>query len=301
MRLETPKINLLDSKPCTLVGLGTNIALAIFKLLAGIFGFSYAMIADAIHSFSDCFATGIVYVGIRIGEKPPDESHPYGHANAETIAAFLVALAILATGIYIGVSSIHLIAHRHFETPATIALIAAATSIAIKEALFRYTLKVGKKNDSPAVVANAWDHRSDAYSSIAALAGILGARLGVPYLDPVAGLVVSAFIIKMSVTLFRPNIGVLMDESPSSAVLDKIRTTALEIGGVKAVDSIRAHRLGSSFTIDIEVAVDSSLTVEQGHQVAEEVKSRLLSDVEHVQDVIVHVNPYHPHQTLEKR
>ncbi len=300
MRLETPKINLLDSKPCTLVGLATNIVLAIFKLLAGIFGFSYAMIADAIHSFSDCFATGIVYVGIRIGEKPPDKSHPYGHANAEIIAALLVALIILATGVYVGVSSIQLIAHKHFETPATIALAAAATSIVIKEALFRYTLKVGKKNDSPAVVANAWDHRSDAYSSIAALAGILGARLGVQYLDPIAGLVVSAFIIKMSLTLLRPNIGVLMDESPSSAILDKIRTTALEIGGVKAVDSIRAHRLGSSFTVDIEVAVDSSLTVEQGHQVAEGVKSKLLGEVEHVQDVIVHVNPYRPGQSSGK-
>jgi len=301
MRLETPKINLYDSKTCTLVGLATNIVLAIFKLLAGIFGFSYAMIADAIHSFSDCFATGIVYVGLRIGEKPPDKSHPYGHANAEIIAAFLVALIILATGVYVGVSSIQLIAHKHFETPATIALVAAAASIVIKEALFRYTFKVGKKNDSPAVVANAWDHRSDAYSSVAALAGILGARLGAPYLDPVAGLVVSAFIIKMSVTLLRPNIGVLMDESPSSAVLDKIKTTALEIGGVKAVDSIRAHRLGSSFTVDIEIAVDSSLTVKQGHQVAEEVKSGLLSEVEHVQDVIVHVNPHRPHQTLGKR
>jgi cation diffusion facilitator family transporter len=119
--------------------------------------------------------------------------------------------------------------------------------------------------------------------------------MGFQYLDPIAGLVVSAFIIKMSVTLFRPNIGVLMDESLSSAVLDKIRTMALEIGGVKAVDSIRAHRLGSSFIVDIEVAVDSSFTVEQGHQVAEEVKSGLLSEVEHVQDVIVHVNPYRPH------
>lgn len=300
MRLETPKINLLDSKPCTLVGLATNIVLAIFKLLAGIFGFSYAMIADAIHSFSDCSATGIVYVGIRIGEKPPDKSHPYGHANAEIIAALLVALIILATGVYVGVSSIQLIAHKHFETPATIALVTAATSIVIKEALFRYTLKVGKKNNSPAVIANAWDHRSDAYSSIAALAGILGARLGVQYLDPVAGLVVSAFIVKMSLSLLRPSIGVLMDESPSSAVLDKIRTTAIETGGVKTVDSIKAHRLGASFTVDIEVAVDNSLTVEQGHQVAEEVKSRLLSEVKHVQDVIVHINPYRPGQPLGK-
>jgi cation diffusion facilitator family transporter len=162
--------------------------------------------------------------------------------------------------------------------------------------MFRYTLKVGRRNNSPAVVANAWDHRSDAYSSIGALAGILGARLGFLYLDPVAGLVISAFIIQMSFSLLRPNIGVLMDESPSSAVLDKIKTTALETGGVKTVDSIKAHRLGASFTIDIEVAVDKSLTVERGHQLAEEVKSRLLGEVEHVQDVIVHVNPYRPKQ-----
>jgi cation diffusion facilitator family transporter len=287
-----PRVNLLDSKTCTLIGLVTNVALAIFKLLAGIFGFSYAMMADAIHSISDCFATGAVYVGIRIGEKPPDESHPYGHANAETIVAFLVALIILATGVFIGISAIHLIVHKQFETPATIALVAAATSIIVKEGLFRYTIKVGKRNNSPAVIASAWDHRSDAYSSVAALVGIVGAKLGFQYLDPIAGLIVSAFIIKMSISLLRPNIGALMDERLDSAVLDNIRATTLEIGGVKAIDSIRAHRLGSAFIIDIEVAVDNRLTVEQGHQVAAEVKDKLLNKVEHAQDVMVHVNPY---------
>ena len=286
------KVNFLDSKTCTLVGLVTNVALAVFKLLAGIFGFSYAMIADAIHSFSDCLATGTVYVGLRIAEKPTDERHPYGHANAETIAAFLVALIILATGVFVGVSAVQLIAHKHFETPATIALAAAATSIIIKEWMFRYTLKVGERNNSPAVIANAWDHRSDAYSSMAALAGIVGAKLAFPYLDPIAGLAVSALIVKMSVTLLRPNIGILMDERPEPAVLDKIRASALEVGGVEAIDSMRVHRRGSTFSIDIEMAVDSRLTVEQGHRVASGVKSKLLSEVEHVQDVMVHVNPY---------
>ena len=286
------KINLLDSKTCTLLGLAANIALTIFKLLAGILGFSYAMIADAIHSASDCLATGAVYVGLRIGEKPPDKSHPYGHANAETISAFLVALIILSTGVFIGISAIHLIADKNFETPATIALIAAVTSIVIKEIMFRYTLKVGKKNNSPAVIANAWDHRSDAYSSMAALAGILGARLGFQYLDPIAGLAVSVLIVKLSLTLLRSNVGILMDESPKPAVLDRIRAAVLEVEEVKAIDSLRAHPRGSIFTIDIEVAVDSNLTVEQGHQVASEVKNRLVNNIEHVQDVMVHVNPY---------
>ncbi len=296
-----PKINLLDSKTCTLVGLVTNVALAIFKLFAGIFGFSYAMIADAIHSMSDCLATGTVYVGLRIGERPPDESHPYGHANAETIAAFLVALIILATGVFVGVSAVHLIAQRHLEPPATIALAAAATSIVIKEGMFRYTLKVGKRNNSPAVITNAWHHRSDAYSSVAALAGILGARLAFQYLDPIAGLVVSAFIVKMSLPLLRSNVGILMDERPEPAVLDKIRAAVLEVGGVKAIDSIKVHRRGSTFTIDIEVAVDSNLTVEQGHQVASKVKNNLQNKIEHVQDVMVHVNPYQPGQISGKK
>ncbi len=291
-----PRINLLDPKTCTLVGLVINIALAIFKLLAGIFGLSYAMVADAIHSFSDCFATGVVYVGLRIGEKPPDEGHPYGHANAETIAAFVVALIILATGVFVGVSAVQLIAHKDFETPATIALAAAAVSIVVKEGLFRYTLKVGERSNSPAVIANAWDHRSDAYSSMAALAGILGARLGFQYLDPIAGLVVSALIIKMSLTILRPNIGILMDEKPESALLDKIRGATLGIAGVEAIDSIRVHQRGSTFTIDIEVAVDGGLSVKQGHQIAAEVRNRLLREIEHVQDVMVHVNPYQLNQ-----
>ncbi|MCK4403396.1 MAG: cation transporter, partial [Dehalococcoidia bacterium] len=178
---------------------------------------------------------------------------------------------------------------------------AAATSIVIKEGMFRYTLKVGKRNNSPAVITNAWDHRSDAYSSVAALAGILGARLAFQYLDPIAGLVVSAFIVKMSLPLLRSNVGILMDERPEPAVLDRIRATVLEVGGVKAIDSIRAHRRGSTFTIDIEVAVDSNLTVEQGHQVASEVKNKLQNKIEHVQDVMVHVNPYQPRQTSGKK
>ena len=292
------KVDFFDSKTCTLIGLVGNVVLSIFKLLAGIFGSSYAMIADAIHSISDSFATGTAYVGIRIGERPADEGHPYGHANAETIAAFFIALIILGTGVFVGVDAVHLVVQKHFETPAMIALVAAVISIIIKEAMFRYTLKVGQRNNSPAVIATAWDHRSDVYSSVAAFLGILGARLGFQYLDPIAGLAISALIIKMSLTLFRSNIGILMDERPETAVLDEIRATALEVGGVQAIDSLKVHRRGSTFTIDIEIAVDSRLTVEQGHQVAAEVKNNLLSKIEHVQDVMVHVNPYQPGQSL---
>lgn len=296
-----PRVNFYDPKTCTLAGLVINVILALFKMLAGILGFSYAMIADAIHSISDCFATGTVYIGLRIGEKPADEGHPYGHGNAETIAAFLVALIILGTGVFVGVSAVHLIAHRDLETPAMIALVAAVASIVIKEWLFRYTIKVGERNNNPAVIANAWDHRSDAYSSVAVLAGILGARLGFQYLDPIAGLVVSGFIVKVSVSLLRPNIGILMDERPKSTVLDRIKTVTLEVEGIKAIDDLRVHRRGSTFTIDMEIAVGGKLTVEQGHGVAAEVKSRLINEIEHVYDVMVHVNPYQPEQISKKK
>jgi len=296
-----PRVNFYDPKTCTLAGLVINVILSIFKMLAGILGFSYAMIADAINSISDCFATGIVYIGLRIGEKPADEGHPYGHGNAETIAAFLVALIILGTGVFVGVSAVHLIAHRHLETPAMIALVAAVASIVIKEWLFRYTIKVGERNNNPAVIANAWDHRSDAYSSVAVLAGILGARLGFQYLDPIAGLVVSGFIVKVSVSLLRPNIGILMDKKPKSTVLDRIKTVTLEVEGIKAIDDLRVHRRGSTFTIDMEIAVGGKLTVEQGHGVAAEVKSRLTNEIEHVHDVMVHVNPYQPEQISKKK
>jgi len=293
------KVNFSDSKTCTMIGLIINLALTVFKLLAGIFGLSYAMIADAIHSASDTLATGTAYLGIKLGEKPADEDHPYGHANAETIAAFIVALLVLGTGVFIGVSAVNLIVNRNFESPATIALIAAIVSILVKEVMFRYTLKVGEKNNSPAVIASAWDHRSDAYSSVAALFGIIGAKLAFVYLDPIAGIVIAALIIWVSVKLLRSNVGILMDESPSPSFLATVKSTACRVERVIAVDDVKVHRCGTVSNVDVKIAVDSQLTVEEGHKVAGTVRSELLKKVEHVRDVLVHVNPYWPDESEE--
>ena len=205
-----PKANLFDSKTCTMIGLATNLMLTVLKALAGIFGLNYAMIADAIHSASDTVATGTAYLGIRVGERPADEDHPYGHANAETIAALVVALMILGTGIFLGISAINIIIKHDFESPTNIALIAAIISIIVKEGMFRYTIKVGERNNSPAVIASAWDHRSDAYSSIAALVGITGAKVASEYMDPIAGILIAALIIWMALKLLRSNIGIIM-------------------------------------------------------------------------------------------
>ncbi len=286
------KIDLLSPKTCIQIGLLTNIALTIFKLSAGILGFSKAMIADGLHSLSDILTSGVVYAGICIGARPPDEDHPYGHGNAETIAASLVSLIILTIGAFAGVSSVLAIIHGQFKTPLTIALLAAIISIVLKEGLFRYTIKVGKRSNSPAVIADAWHHRSDAYSSVAALIGIAGARISFLFLDPLAGIIVSGFIIKIGHSLIRSNIGIIMDKKPHKAFIDNIKAIAQGAEGVKKIDSIKVHRRGSTFTIDLEIAVDGNLTVGEGHKIASNVRVKLLKRTPYTQDVMVHVNPY---------
>ena len=289
---KVSKIDLLSPKTCIQIGLFTNIALTIFKLFAGILGFSKAMIADGLHSLSDILTTGIVYVGICIGARPPDEDHPYGHGNAETIAATLVSLIVLSVGAFAGISSGIAIIRGQFKTPLMIALLAAIISIVLKEGLFRYTIKVGRMSNNPAVIADAWHHRSDAYSSVAALIGIAGARISFLYMDPLAAIIVSGFIIKIAFGLIGSNIGILMDKRPHKAFIDNIKAITQGVEGVKKIDGIKAHRRGSTFTIDLEIAVDGNLTVDESHKIASNVKAELLKRVRYTRDVMVHVNPY---------
>lgn len=283
---------LFRPKVCIQIGLFSNIALTIFKFFAGILGLSRAMIADAMHSFSDILTTIIAYIGICVGERPADEDHPYGHGNAETIAASLVSLIILVIGVWTGISAILAIIHEQFKAPLNIALLAAIISIIVKESLFRYTIKVGEKSNSPAVVADAWHHRSDAYSSIAALIGITAAKFSFLFLDPLAGVIISGFIISISFRLMRENVGIMMDEKPHPAFINNIRTIVGGIEGVRKIDSIKVHRRGPKFTIDLEVSVDSEISVDEGHRIAANIREVLLSKIQNIRDVMVHVNPH---------
>ncbi|MBN2097615.1 MAG: cation transporter [Candidatus Omnitrophica bacterium] len=279
-------------KVCIQIGLFTNAALTIFKFFAGIVGLSKAMVADALHSFSDILTTVVVYVGICIAERPADEDHPYGHGNAETIAAAIVALIILGLGIYAAKSAVSSLIQGQFKQPLAIALWAAIASILAKEALFRYTIKVGQLNNNPAVIADAWHHRSDVYSSLAALVGIAGAKISFLYLDPLAGLVVAALIVKIAFPLIRSNIGIMMDEKPNAGLISNIEGIVQNCEGVKKIDSIKVHRRGSHFTIDLELSVDSSISVAEGHKIAARVRDKLRKKIRSVRDVMVHVNPY---------
>jgi cation diffusion facilitator family transporter len=168
---------------------------------------------------------------------------------------------------------------------------AAIVSIVIKETLFRYTLRVGRASNSPSVIANAWDHRSDAYSSVAALIGIVGARMGYAYLDPLAGLFVSYMIIRISIDLIRSNIGEITHEAPSRETIETIEREALSVPGVKRIRRARVHKVGRSCFLDIDIQVDGSLTVAEGHDIATLAKAHLRESIEHLSDVMVHVEP----------
>jgi len=285
-------INLNSGKVCTLIGLIANIVLTILKLLLGIIGRSQAMIADALHSFSDIVGTGIVYASLHISEKPPDKEHPYGHGNAETLSALFVAITLLATGIYISWSALYTLWYKNFEAPRYIALIGAIISIIVNEILFHYTIKVGRLTKSSAIIANAYDHRSDAYSSIAALIGISGALLGFPYLDPIAGLVIAILIVKMSLHILKQNVQVLMDSMPDKELEEKIIELCMQNENIHKEPIIRLHPVGAGRAVaEVSIAVNENLSVRQGHSIAEQVKHNLLNNLSDLMDVIIHVDP----------
>jgi cation diffusion facilitator family transporter len=287
------RINLWDGETCTRIGLWINVLLTIVKLAAGIFGHSKAMIADSLHSASDVLATGIVFIGLKISKKPADDKHPYGHGNADTIASFLVALILLLTGLYLGYSAIHVVLHKHLaKPPGIIALYAALTSIVIKEAMYQYTVRVGKLLNSQAIIANAWDHRSDAFSSIPALIGIFAARMwNKTVFDPIAGFIIAMMIFRIALKLMHSSVDIIMDESPDSKTIQEISNIISRVHGVMKVREVKVHQRGPDRTVDTKIEVDGQITVNEGHGIAAEVKTALTSSDLRIVDAMVHVDP----------
>lgn len=284
--------SLYQKETCTRISLEANIALTLGKLWAGIFGHSQAMIADALHSLSDVVSTSVVFLGLRIAKKPPDRDHPYGHGEADTLAAFFVSIILLLTGGYMTFSTLQIFIHRRFQAPTQVALWAAVGSILLKWILYRYTLKTGKTFRSSALVANAYDHKSDAYSSVAALVGIVGARMGWRYLDPLAGLFIAVLILQISFRLLKSNLHLLMEGIPDPSITNEIEKIALKVPGLKGIKETKVRSLGSDYLVDMKVLVEGKMTVYQGHKIASNVKENLLRENQRIKDVMVHVNPY---------
>ncbi|WP_244833899.1 cation diffusion facilitator family transporter [Clostridium sp. BJN0001] len=272
-----------------------NTILSIFKLLAGIFASSGAMISDAVHSASDVFSTFIVIIGVNIANKKSDNEHQYGHERMECIASIILAAVLLGTGLCIGYQGIKKIIYRNYidiAIPGILALIAASISIIVKEWMYRYTKNASKKINSSALMADAWHHRSDALSSIGALIGILGSRIGFPILDSVASVVICIFIVKASYDIFKDSVNKLVDKSCDKKIVDSMRKVILNQTGVLRIDDIRTRIFGNKVYVDIEIAADGNKSLIETHKIAESVHHIIENDFGNVKHCMVHVNPY---------
>lgn len=272
-----------------------NAALSVFKLLAGIFGKSYALISDAIHSASDVFSTVIVLIGVKISAKKADKKHPFGHERFECVAAIILAAVLFATGVYIGYKGIFDITtgnYKSFAVPGIIALVAAAISIVVKEGMFWYTIKAAKRVNSSALKADAWHHRSDSLSSIGSLVGVIGGLCGVKILDSVACIVICLLILKAAIQIFIDAVKKMTDEACDEKTEREIKDFISSCEGVKRVDELLTRLFGNRIYVIAEIACDKDLPLVQAHEIAEQVHSGIEERFPLVKHVTVHVNPY---------
>jgi cation diffusion facilitator family transporter len=280
-------------KKLSRIGILGNVALAAFKLFAGIFGRSGAMISDAVHSLSDVFATLIAYVGVRLSKRKEDAEHPYGHERLECVASLALGLILAGTGLGIGYSGVlKLLGDRSaLEVPTMLPLIAAVVSILVKEGMFWYTLAYAKRLDSAAFKADAWHHRSDALSSIGSFIGIGMAKLGFPVMDPIASLIICLFILKVAYDISKVAIGQMLDTSCDNAFVEKVRAFVLEQPGVKKIDLLRTRQFGNKIYVDLEIAVQRDISLVAAHDIAEHVHDAMEKEFPNVKHVMIHVNP----------
>lgn len=300
--MQSPNIEKTAIKT-SVITIIVNFMLTVFKLLAGILGASMALISDAVHSASDVFSTVIVIAGVKVSAKKADKKHPFGHERFECVAAIVLAVVLLATGLVIGYTGIKNIVtgeYLNFETPKLIALIAAAVSIVVKEGMFWYTNIAAKKVNSAALRADAWHHRSDALSSIGSLVGVIGAMYGVPVLDSVACLVICLMIAFAAIKIFIDAINKMTDEACDDKTENEIRSFINSGGGVKRIDDLMTRKFGNRIYVIAEIACDKNLPLYEAHEIAETVHKGIEENFPLIKHVTVHVNPYDEEEEADK-
>ncbi len=285
--------NLQSGARVALLGMAINVVLSIAKISAGLLGNSYVLIADGIESTLDIAGSVIIWGGLRFAARPPDETHPYGHGKAEPIAAVVVAFGVLASSIGLGVQSVREIsAPRH--SPAPFTLIVLIIVVVVKELLYRSVMRIGRNVESTAVQTDAWHHRFDAFTSIAAFVGISIALIGGPgweSADAWAALFACALIAANGIRLAWPALGEIMDTAPRGDMRTKVRAAAAQTSGVREVEKCLVRKMGLSFYIDLHIRVDGSISVRRGHDIAHEVKTAIRTTDPRISDVLVHVEP----------
>lgn len=271
-----------------------NALLSVFKLLAGIFAHSNAMISDAIHSASDVFSTIIVMIGVKLSAKDSDKEHPYGHERMECVAAILLSVVLFITGLAIGVEAFTDIIsgdYQNLEIPGVLALIAAIVSIFTKEGMYWYTRHYAQKIDSAALMADAWHHRSDALSSIGALIGIAGSRMGFPIMDAVASLVIFVFIAKAALDIFKDAMNKMVDHSCDENTEREIYDCVMKHEEVLGIDLLQSRIFGNRIYVDLEIEINAEYTLEKAHAIAEEVHEDIERNFPKVKHIMIHENP----------
>lgn len=278
----------------SLITIIANLALSAIKLISGIAAHSHAMVSDAVHSASDVFSTVVVIIGIKLASKEPDKEHPYGHERLECVAATILAMVLFMTGLGIGMEAARNIFNGNYNNlkiPGIWALIAAILSIVVKECMYWYTRHFAKKIGSSALMADAWHHRSDAFSSIGALIGIAGARLGFPITDSIASLVIFIFIVKAAFDIFKDAMDKMVDHCCDEETEKDIYSCVINNRHVIAIDLLQTRIFGNKIYVDVEIQANASFTLEAAHHIAETVHNDIERNFPQVKHIMVHVNP----------
>ena len=266
-----------------------NCLLTLIKFISGVISKSSAMISDSVHSLSDVLSTFVVIIGVKIANKKADSDHPYGHERIECVSAIILSGMLFIIGALIGINGIN---SSNLVMPGVLALIASIISIISKEAMYQYTIRVSKKINSAALKADAWHHRSDALSSIGSFIGILGSRLGFKIFDPLASVIISLCIIKVSIDIFKDAIDKMVDKSCDKEVIDKVISVIEKNESVKNIDDIKTRQFGNKAYVDVEISVDENLLLKDAHKIAEEIHNSVENEINIVKHCMVHVNPY---------
>lgn len=281
-------------KKLSLVSIIGNIILTAFKMFAGIAGHSGALISDAIHSLSDVITTVIAWIGVKMAKQEADQKHQYGHERIESVASLLLGIILLFTGLALGKVGVEKILSGEYSDiaiPNFLAMLGAIVSIAGKEAMYWYTRYYAKLIDSAAFMADAWHHRSDAFSSIGSLIGVGGAMIGFPIMDSLASVVICLFILKVAYDIIADSFSKLLDISRGADYEEKLHTFVLEQDNVISVDRLQSRQFGNKVYVDLEISLDGTLSLKEAHDIAEHVHDKIEEHFSDIKHVMIHVNP----------
>lgn len=287
------------------ISLISNIVLTVMKLGAGLLLGSQVLIADGVHNAGDIFATAAALVSMIISKRPADEDHPYGHGKAEVIGSGIVAVVLVFAGVYMGYHSVMALMEEPHQATYPV-LLAAFISLVWKQALYVYTMRIGKRTSSTGLIATAYDHLADVYASLAAVIGIglaiIGDRFDIRILkfgDPIAGIIVAFFVVKLAVHMGRNSVDVLMEKNIGDEQMNEIMDLVLSVPQVKRIDRIRAREHGFYIMVDVRVGIPAILSIQQGHDISRQIKRTIQDRIDNVEEVLVHLNPWYPEEISE--